>query len=119
MNPLAQVPGQGQGPINNPALGPTLQGKSGADFFAGLLPAIIGLGLLVGVLIFIGVMMLGAIQWMNSGGDKAGIEGARNKIVGALFGVVLLFAVFAIVKVIEGFFGINILSIDISSFGIK
>lgn len=118
MNILAQAPGESQ-KITNPALGEPLQSKNGVEFFGALLPAIISLGILVGVLFFIAVMMLGAIQWMNSGGDKASIEGARNKIVNALFGLVLLFAVFAIIQVMEQFFGITILSLDIGSFAIK
>lgn len=118
MNYLAQAPGQ-VNPITNPALGDVIRNKKGDEFVAGLIPAIISLGILAGILIFVAVMILGAMQWMNSGGDKAAIEGARGKVVNAFFGLVLLFSVFALLQVIEHFFGLKILSIDINSFGIK
>lgn len=107
MNTLAQEP------IRNPALGPALQGKSGQEFFSDFVPKMVGVGLLLGALIFFFVMVVGAIQWITSGGDKNAIEGARGKLLNAITGIVILFAVFAVVKVIENFFGIKILSLDI------
>ena len=73
----------------------------------------IGLAFLVGVLVFFFIMILGAIQWITSGGDKAGLESARGKITSAIVGVVILFSLFALLKIIEDFFGINILVLDI------
>lgn len=99
--------------IENPVLGPSLQSKSGVGFFQDLLPRMIGLALVIGVIVFFFIMVTGAIQWITSGGDKTAIEGARGKITNALVGVVLLLSVFALLKIIEDFFGINILSLDI------
>jgi len=99
--------------ITNPALGPSLQSMSGVGFFQDLLPRMVGLAFLVGVLVFFFIMMLGAIQWITSGGDKAGLESARGKITSAIVGVVILFSLFALLKIIEDFFGINILVLDI------
>lgn len=113
MNLLAEAP------ITNPALGPSLQKKTGEQFFADFLPKMIGLGFLIGVLIFFFVMIIGAIQWITSGGDKAGLEAARGKILNAIVGLVVLFALFAIIKVIQDFFGIHILSLDIGALQIK
>lgn len=108
-----------QNPIKNPALSPSLQAKRGQEFFAEFLPKMIGLGFLIGVLVFFFVMIIGAVQWITAGGDKTALEAARSKILNALIGVVILFAIFAIVKVVENFFGINILSLDIGPFAIK
>ena len=102
-----------QDSITNPALGPSLQTKTGVDFFQDLIPRIVGLAFLVGVLVFFFIMITGAIQWITSGGDKAGIESARGKITNAIVGVVILLSLFALLKVIEDFFGINILALDI------
>ena len=79
----------------------------------------VGLGLLVGVLIFFFVMVVGAIGWITSGGDKAAIESARGKIVSAIVGLIILFALFALIGAIENFFGVDILSLDIGPFTIK
>ena len=98
-------------PIDNP-VGP-LQGKGGIKFFQVFIPKLVGLGFLIGVLIFFFVMIIGAIQWITSGGDKASLESARGKIANALVGVIILFVIFALLRVIEDFFGINILTLDL------
>lgn len=103
-----------QDSITNPVLGPSLQSKTGVEFFQDLLPRMIGLAFLVGVLVFFFILIIGAIQWITSGGgDKAAVEAARGKITNAIVGVVLLLSLFALLKVIEDFFGINILALDI------
>ena len=102
-----------QNTIENPALGPSLQSQTGVEFFQDLVPRMVGLAFLVGVLIFFFIMIMGAIQWISSGGDKAAVEGARGKITNAIVGVVILLSLFALLKIIEDFFGINILALDI------
>jgi hypothetical protein len=59
------------------------------------------------------MLLWGAVSWILSGGDKASLEGAKNKITNAFVGLILLIGSFAIIKLIEGFFNINILLIDI------
>lgn len=108
--------------ITNPALGPTLQSNltnnGGVWFVQQLIPALIGLAFVAGAIIFFFMILISAIQWISSGGDKGAVEAARGRLSQALIGIVLLFAAFAIVKVIESVFGINILSIDIGPFTI-
>ncbi len=105
--------------ITNPILGKGLQGKSGIEFFQSLLPALIGWGFVIGVVVFLFIIIIGAIGWILSGGDKAAVEAARGRITGALVGIVLLFVLFAILTVIENFFGINILTLDIGPLKIQ
>jgi len=57
------------------------------------------------------LLIMGGIQWITSGGDKAGIEGARNRIIYALIGLVIIFSSFLIVNVIADFFGVKLLGI--------
>jgi len=75
--------------------------------------------LIVGAVIFLFMLLLGAIQWISSGGDKANVEAARSRLTTALIGLVLLFAVFAVIKVIDTFFGTDILLLDIPSLVIQ
>lgn len=105
--------------ITNPALGPGLQEKTGTEFLQIILPNMIGLSFVIGVVIFLFVVVIGAIQWIASGGDKAAIESAKGKITNAIVGVIVLFSLFAVFIFIENFFGINILSIDIGALEIK
>lgn len=105
--------------IQNPALGPNLQGKTGIGFFQSFVPNLVGIAFVIGALVFFFVMIIGAIQWITSGGDKASLESARGKIVNAIVGFIILLAVFALLKVIEDFFAINILILDIGPLQIQ
>jgi hypothetical protein len=123
MKNLIAASGGGDQSITNPALGPSLQGISagggGILFFQALIPSLIGLSFVIGSIIFFFMLLIGAIQWISSGGDKAAVESARARVAQALVGVIVLFSAFAIVKVVEEFFGINILAIDIGPLIIK
>ena len=104
--------------ITNPALGKTLSDilsreNPGSAFLQQLLPNLIGLGFIVGVVLFVFYLLWGAIGWIVSGGDKAAIESARGKVVNAVVGLIILFSIFAVIKLIEAFFGVNILVLDI------
>lgn len=104
----------GTNEITNPALG-SLTNQSGVSFLQKLLPALVTMGLIIGALVFVFMLITGAIAWISSGGDKQSLESARGKITSALVGLVILLAVFAIIKLIEVFFGISILALDIGS----
>lgn len=106
------------GGIGNPALG-NLNSNSGVVFFQKLIPSLIGFAFVAGTLIFFFMLLIGAIQWITSGGDKGNLEAARGRISSALVGIIVLFAVFAIIKLIEGFFAIHILTLDIGPLIIK
>lgn len=103
--------------ITNPVLGPELQSLTqSADrtaLLGVLLPNAIGLIMLAGFVFFVFMVLIGAVQWILSGGDKAALEGARGKISSAIIGVVILLSTFALIILVETFFKINILAIDI------
>ncbi len=107
--------------ITNPALGTLDNGTNtrGIGFFQQLVPSLIGLIFVVGVIIFFFMILFSAIQWISSGGDKASVEAARGRLTQALIGIIVLFSAFVIVKLVEGFFNINILTIDIGPLIIK
>ena len=98
--------------ITNPVIG-ELGKKTGPEFFAELLPSLVGLVLVIGAVLFFFILAMGAIQWITSGGDKQALEGARAKISNGLVGMIILLCTFAIIRFIEYFFKINILTIDI------
>lgn len=100
-------------PINNPALREEIRSDSGNEFFGDLLPRVVQLGLIIGAVIFFFMLLLGAIQWIFSGGDKAAVETARGRITNAIIGLVILLSVFAVAIVLETFFGIDILELDL------
>ena len=104
--------------IKNPVLG-DLGKNTGVSFFQKLVPSLVSLALIIGALIFLFNLIFGAIQWMSSGGDKQGLEAAKGRISNALIGLVILFAVFAIIQLIEYFFHVSILTLDIGKLVIR
>lgn len=104
--------GQITNPVYTGAL-KTFETEGGGSFLKTYLPNAIGLLFVAGTVFFMFMMLFGAVQWIVSGGDKAAIESARGRITSALVGVIILFSTFAIIKIIETFFGIDILTIDI------
>ena len=100
--------------ITNPLI-PKLSELGGVDYFGRLIRSFIGLGFILGAIIFVFMFILGAIQWMVSGGDKAAIESARGRVTNAITGLVVLFALFAILALLEVFFGIDLMELDLSS----
>ena len=60
-------------------------------------------------LLALGFLIYGGIKWITSGGDKAGVESARNTIVYAIIGLIIVFFSFAIVNTIGEIFGVKLL----------
>ena len=69
----------------------------------------VNLILIVAAVIFFFILVIGGIRWITSGGDKANTEAARNQITAALVGLVIVFAAWAIIQLIQTFFGITII----------
>lgn len=79
----------------------------------GIVSGLIRLVLVIAALVFFFILVIGGIRWIASGGDKANTEAARNQITAALVGLVIVFAAWAIVQLINVFFGINIFELTI------
>ena len=82
------------------------------DFNSGSFGKIIGnaivIFLVVAVIIAVFFLIYGGIKWIISGGDKAGVEGARNHIVAAIVGLVVALLSFFILSVVLKLFNIDI-----------
>ena len=77
--------------------------------FADLITYAIQLILIAAAVLFFFLLVLGGIRWITSGGDKGKTEAARGQITAALVGLVIVFAAWAIVQLVEAFFGVQIL----------
>ncbi len=78
-----------------------------------LIGGIVGVAILIaGLLAFI-YLVWGGVEWISSGGDKAGMESARNRITAAFVGLGIVVAAWAVAKLIEAFFGISIFNITL------
>lgn len=63
---------------------------------------------IVAGLIAILYLLLGALAWITSGGNKESVDKAREKIQAALIGLILMFAVLAIIVVVENIFSMGL-----------
>lgn len=54
-------------------------------------------------------LILGGISWLTSGGDKGNIEAARNKILAAVIGLIIVASTWALFTLVGGALGYNIL----------
>jgi hypothetical protein len=105
LNQLAQITLQPQGDTNVSALsGLTLER---------IISALIKGSLIVAAVVFFFILVMGGIKWIASGGDKGQTEAARNQITAALVGLIIVFAAWAIVQLVNTFFGVNIFNLTI------
>ncbi len=77
--------------------------------FGQVIGAAIVLILIIAAIVFFFILIIGGVRWITSGGDKAATEAARSQITSALVGLVIVFAAWAILQLIELFFGVDIL----------
>jgi hypothetical protein len=56
------------------------------------------------------MLLVGGIRWILAGGDEKAVAGARGTITAALIGLVIVLVAFALIRLVETFFGIDILT---------
>lgn len=78
-------------------VGTLISGAIGAAFF------------IAAVLVF-AYLVWGGIQWITAGGDKANIEAARGRITNALVGMAVIAAAWAILLLLQYFFGFDLIT---------
>lgn len=74
-----------------------------------LVSALVGTMLILAALLAFFYLIMGGIQWITSGGDKAGMEAARNKITHAIVGLIIVGAAWAIMVLVQNFLGVTII----------
>ncbi len=61
---------------------------------------LISLLFVIGVIVAVVFLIYGGIKWILSGGDKTAVESARNHIIAAIVGLVIVVAAFLILNVV-------------------
>ncbi len=74
----------------------------------GFISSVFGLGIILAGIASLLYLLWGGFDWITSGGDKTGIENARNKITHALIGLAIVVALWAIFGLVQTFLGISI-----------
>ncbi len=70
--------------------------------------------LLVSALLVFMFLIWGGIQWISSGGDKGKTQEARDRITAALVGLAVVASAWAVMLIIQYFFGIDVLGGNIT-----
>lgn len=65
------------------------------------------LAIIGAVLIATAYLIYGGIKWVMSKGDKTEVESARNHIVAAIIGLIIVFLAFFIINIILKIFGLS------------
>jgi hypothetical protein len=111
---LSSLPSSITNPALDPKLGNIVVQNSDASLQAFLVSGVnivFGAG---GIITFF-MLLIGAVEYITSGGDKEAVEKARKKITSALIGLALLFSTYAIVRIVGDLFGINLLNFSIQT----
>ncbi len=74
-----------------------------------LISAVVGTLLIIAALLAFFFLIMGGIQWITSGGDKTGMEAARNKITHAIVGLIIVGAAWAVMLLVQNFLGVTII----------
>ncbi|MCR4324718.1 MAG: pilin [Candidatus Curtissbacteria bacterium] len=94
-----------EGPIVPPPLD-----DPGVNNIIGIVQAVIQFIIVVAFVIAFIMLLVGGIRWILAGGDEKAVANARSTITAALIGLVVVLIAFALIRLVETFFGIPILS---------
>ncbi|MEK7163966.1 MAG: hypothetical protein AAB768_02360 [Patescibacteria group bacterium] len=73
----------------------------------------IKLSFVIASVVFLFMLVWGGIEYISAGGDKERLGNSSKRITHALIGIVILLGSYALFKLINLVFGINILKLDI------
>jgi hypothetical protein len=81
-----------------------------AGNFGGIVGSVINLVFVVAVVFALFYLIYGGFRWLISTGDKGKVSEAREHIIAAIIGLVIIFLAYFILNLILGFFNIGSLS---------
>jgi len=77
-----------------------------------MIPAFINLIIVAAVVLFLFSFLLGGLKFILSGGKKEVTEEAGRQVLNAIIGIVIVFSTWAIISVIEQFFGVELTTLE-------
>ncbi|MFC1789901.1 hypothetical protein ACFLZP_00235 [Patescibacteria group bacterium] len=101
--------------ITNPLLPDDIRAMSPVSTLNRFLKVTISAILVGGVLGSFLFLIVGAYNWITSGGDKVKTQQAKLKVTHAIIGLMILVFLFAIIELIGYIFGVNLLEMAVPS----
>jgi len=83
---------------------------------AGIVNGLVTFFLIGAAIIFFFILVMGGIRWIMSQGEEAKVKAARDQVTHALIGLVIVFAAWAIIKLIGYAFSIDLLQLNFPRF---
>ncbi len=90
-------------------------GNIGFKTLGGAISNFINIALVIAVVLVLIMIIWGAYEWIASGGDKEAVGKARNRIINAIIGLVVLSVAFALTQLAGQITGLNISNLVIPS----
>jgi hypothetical protein len=102
--------------ITNPVLPPLTgggegvaeTGTAGSESLARFITSIMSFILLLAFMFLLIYLVTSGIAWITSEGDKTKLEAARNKLINAIIGIVIVAATWAVALLVGDFLGVEI-----------
>jgi len=88
-----------------------------AQNFGTVMGAAVTFVFVIATIIALGYLIWGGIKWIISQGDKQGVENARNHIIAAIIGLVLIFLSYLVINIVLSFFapGTSLMNLQLPS----
>ena len=64
-------------------------------------------------LTFLFILLINGLHWMTAGGGQEKLKEAKGKMTSAFIGLGIILSIFAIMKLIDSLFGVNLLEFSI------
>ncbi len=96
--------------IENPVLKGNLKNINPAqvpNFLGKVIGSIVTFFVIAAIIFFVFSFFLGGISWIMSQGEEAKIKTARDKITSSLVGLLIVFSIFALLRLIGYLFGLT------------
>jgi len=85
----------------------------GVNDFGGIIGTAIIIIFIIAIIIALIFLVIGGIKWITSSGDSSKVEAARNQIIAAVIGLVIVFLSFFILNFVLTIFGLSLTNIEI------
>lgn len=72
--------------------------------FSNVIPALITTIFIIATIVALLYLIWGGFKWLTSGGDKGAVQQAREHIVAAIIGLVIIFLSYFILNIVLSFF---------------
>jgi hypothetical protein len=73
-----------------------------------IVSSLVSIAMIVAVILSLFALLWGGIRWIISGGDKAKVDAARNTVLAAIVGLIVVFLSYYILTLVLGFFGLSL-----------